>query len=214
MSTRIRRRDFVRSGAAATVVASVPGVAGTLFGQAPAVRTGASRPVVIASANGNRYKNGGPVTCVEKAFAMMTQGGDVLDALVAGVNIVELDPADDSVGYGGLPNADGVVQLDSSVMHGPLRRAGAVACLEGVPHALARREGGDGTDRPPPARRPRRADVRAQHGLHDRGRPQQRELAPEVAGLEAPVRPAALPRPRQARARPATRPGCRWCARG
>jgi N4-(beta-N-acetylglucosaminyl)-L-asparaginase len=63
---------------------------------------------------------------------MMTQGSDVLDALVAGVNIVELDPADDSVGYGGLPNADGVVQLDSSVMHGPLRRAGAVACLEGV----------------------------------------------------------------------------------
>lgn len=132
MSTRIRRRDFVRSGAAATVAASVPGVAATLFGQAPAVRTGGSRPVVIASANGHRYKNGGTVTCVEKAFTMMTAGSDVLDALIAGVNIVELDPADDSVGYGGLPNADGVVQLDSSVMHGPLRRAGAVACLEGV----------------------------------------------------------------------------------
>jgi N4-(beta-N-acetylglucosaminyl)-L-asparaginase len=88
--------------------------------------------VVIASANGHRYKNGGTVTCVEKAFTMMTAGSDVLDALIAGVNIVELDPADDSVGYGGLPNADGVVQLDSSVMHGPLRRAGAVACLEGV----------------------------------------------------------------------------------
>jgi N4-(beta-N-acetylglucosaminyl)-L-asparaginase len=132
MSTRIRRRDFVRSSAAATVVASVPGVATTLFGQAPAIRTDTSRPVVIASANGHQYKNGGPVTCVEKAFAMLTGGSDVLDALVAGVNIVELDPADDSVGYGGLPNAEGVVQLDSSVMHGPLRRAGAVACLEGV----------------------------------------------------------------------------------
>jgi N4-(beta-N-acetylglucosaminyl)-L-asparaginase len=64
----------------------------------------------------------------------------VLDALVAGVQIVELDPADDSVGYGGLPNADGVVQLDSSVMHGTRRLAGAVAALEGVrtPAAVAR----------------------------------------------------------------------------
>jgi len=52
--------------------------------------------------------------------------------VIAGVNIVELDPLDDSVGYGGLPNADGVVQLDSSCMHGPKKRAGAVAALEGV----------------------------------------------------------------------------------
>ena len=46
---------------------------------------------------------------------MITGGTDVLDAVIAGVNIVELDPEDSSVGYGGLPNADGVVQLDSSV---------------------------------------------------------------------------------------------------
>jgi N4-(beta-N-acetylglucosaminyl)-L-asparaginase len=73
------------------------------------------------------------MTCVQKAFTMMTQGGaDVLDALIAGVNIVELDPLDDSVGYGGLPNADGVVQLDSCCMHGPKRRAGGVAGIEGV----------------------------------------------------------------------------------
>ena len=90
------------------------------------------KPLVIASANGNRFKNGGNVTAVQKAFTMMTGGSDVLDAVVAGVNIVELDPLDDSVGYGGLPNADGVVQLDSSVMHGPKKRAGAVAALEGV----------------------------------------------------------------------------------
>ena len=67
----------------------------------------------------------------------MTSGADVLDALVAGVNIVELDPMDDSVGYGGLPNADGVVQLDAACMHGPTRRAGAVAALEGVALASA-----------------------------------------------------------------------------
>jgi N4-(beta-N-acetylglucosaminyl)-L-asparaginase len=64
---------------------------------------------------------------------MITEGNaDVLDAVVAGVNILELDPEESGVGYGGLPNADGVVQLDASVMHGPKKRAGAVACLEGV----------------------------------------------------------------------------------
>ncbi len=62
----------------------------------------------------------------------MTSGADVLDALIAGVNIVELDPTDSSVGYGGLPNADGVVQLDSCCMHGPKKWAGGVAALEGV----------------------------------------------------------------------------------
>jgi len=100
----------------------------------------AVKPLVISSANGNRFKNGGDVTCVQKAYTMITGGEDVLDALIAGVNIVELDPLDDSVGYGGLPNADGVVQLDSSCMHGPKKQAGAVACIEGVrtPSLVAR----------------------------------------------------------------------------
>ena len=64
----------------------------------------------------------------------------MLDALIAGVNIVELDPEDTSVGYGGLPNADGVVQLDSCCMHGPKKRAGGVGALEGVktPSLVAR----------------------------------------------------------------------------
>ena len=90
------------------------------------------KPLVIASSNGNVYKNGGEVTAVQKAFTMITQGADVLDAVIAGVNIVELDPLDDSVGYGGQPNADGVVQLDACCMHGPKKRAGGVAALEGV----------------------------------------------------------------------------------
>jgi N4-(beta-N-acetylglucosaminyl)-L-asparaginase len=94
-------------------------------------------PVVIASANGHQYRNGGPDTCVERAFAAIAAGDDVLDALVAGVTIVELDPLDNSVGYGGLPNADGVVQLDACCMHGPAKRAGAVAALEGVATATA-----------------------------------------------------------------------------
>ncbi len=89
-------------------------------------------PVVIASANGHRYRNGGALTCVEKAFTEMMAGADVLDALIAGVNINELDPAETSVGSGSLPNEQGVLQLDASAMHGPTKRAGAVAALEGV----------------------------------------------------------------------------------
>src|SRR6266851_617337 len=128
MNKKINRRQFVATTAAA-------GVAARMFGQGQGptvIRRGPAKPVVISSANGNKFKNGGEVTCVQKAFTQMTQGGDVLDALIAGVNIVELDPLEDSVGYGGLPNAEGVVQLDSSCMHGPKKRAGAVASLEGV----------------------------------------------------------------------------------
>src|SRR6185436_7538001 len=91
-----------------------------------------SRPVIISSDNGNKSKDAEGLTCVTKAFKMITSGADPLDAIIAGLTIVELDPEETSVGYGGLPNAEGVVQLDSSVMHGPLKRAGAVACIEGV----------------------------------------------------------------------------------
>jgi N4-(beta-N-acetylglucosaminyl)-L-asparaginase len=128
MTKRINRREFVRSG----VAAGVAGIASPAFGQAPAVRTKGPEPVVISSANGNFFKNGGAKTAVETAFEKITAGGDVLEAVVAGVNIVESDPTDDSVGYGGLPNADGIVQLDSCCMHGRKRWAGGVAALEGV----------------------------------------------------------------------------------
>lgn len=130
MSMKMNRRDFVLTGVAAGL--TLPGRR-AVFGQSPALLTQKSvKPVVIASDNGNLYKNGGDVTCVQKAFDMIAKGADVLDALIAGVNILELDPEEFSVGYGGVPNADGVVQLDSSCMHGPRKRAGAVASLEGV----------------------------------------------------------------------------------
>ena len=97
---KIKRREFIRNSAAASI--AIPAFPIIL-------KQSTVKPLVIASANGNRFKNGGTVTAVQKAFTMMTGGSDVLDAVVAGVNIVELDPLDDSVGYGGLPNADGVV---------------------------------------------------------------------------------------------------------
>ena len=133
MSKKIKRRDFMRSSAVAGLALAAPKIKTqkTPTGPTIIIQSGI-RPVVVSSANGNRFKNGGDVTCVQKAFTLMTQGSDVLDALIAGVNIVELDPLDDSVGYGGFPNAEGVVQLDSSCMHGPKKRAGAVGALEGV----------------------------------------------------------------------------------
>ncbi len=127
MASRLNRRDFVRTGAAAAALGMAPRANG-----APAIQPARPRPVVISSANGNRYTHDGKETCVARAFRLMTGGTDVLEALIAGVNVVELDPQDTSVGYGGLPNADGVVQLDSCCMHGPKKRAGGVAALEGV----------------------------------------------------------------------------------
>lgn len=130
MKKKISRREFMRTGAAAGLAAATPR---SVLGSAPTMLVPNSvKPVVVSSRNGNVYKNGGKLTCVETAFEKITKGDDVLDALIAGVNIVELDPEDTSVGFGGLPNADGVVQLDSCCMHGPKKRAGGVAAIQGV----------------------------------------------------------------------------------
>ena len=127
----MQRREFITSATALGTLTAVdlalPG-----HGAAAVIRQRAARPVVIASSNGNWFRNGGTKTVIETAYERLVRGTDVLDSLVAGVNIDELDPDEQYVGYGGLPNADGVVQLDASVMHGPTRRAGGVAALEGV----------------------------------------------------------------------------------
>ena len=130
MNSKMSRRDFVISSAAAGLAASAPI---TAKGQARVGKPGNRvKPVVVASSNGFTMKNGGRFNCVETAFERIVKGEDVLDALIAGVNIVELDPEDASVGYGGRPNADGIVQLDSCCMHGVKKQAGGVAALEGV----------------------------------------------------------------------------------
>jgi len=82
---------------------------------------------VISSGNGIR--------AVERAHQLVLGGSDTAVAVVDGVGLVEADPGDMSVGYGGLPNEDGVVQLDASVMHGPTHKAGSVGALEDTLHA-------------------------------------------------------------------------------
>ncbi len=125
----LTRRDFLGAGAAAAATSVLAGTAAaSVVERAERLVTpaGASRarPAVVASANGIRG--------VARAFEMIQAGADPLDAAIAGVNIQELDPEDTSVGLGGLPNAEGVVQLDASCMHGPTKRAGAVGALEDI----------------------------------------------------------------------------------
>lgn len=126
MSDGWNRRDVVKAGMVAGV--------GVVGGKAPAVvrpRRGV-RPLVVASANG--------LAAAATAMQQLQAGADTLDAVIAGVNLVEEDPNDTSVGYGGLPNEEGVVQLDASVMHGPSGLAGGVGAIEGVktPSKVAR----------------------------------------------------------------------------
>jgi N4-(beta-N-acetylglucosaminyl)-L-asparaginase len=126
------RRDFIRGTALAGL--SAPFLAGdTLAVTQQTKPMGQARPVVISSANINAKPDGsvwnGGLDCVSKAMQILKSGGDTLDAVVAGVNIVESDPRDNSVGYGGLPNSEGDVELDSCCMHGPSRKAGSVGSL-------------------------------------------------------------------------------------
>lgn len=115
------RRKFFLTSLAGTAAAGTT----NLFAEAGkgAAATG-KRPVMISSANG--------VHALQKGMDILKSGGDTLEAAVAAVTVVEDDPNDDSVGYGGLPNEEGEVELDASVMHGPTRRAGSVASVRRI----------------------------------------------------------------------------------
>src|ERR1700730_9146726 len=129
---RWTRRRFFLTSLAGSAMAS----ASKLWGATPpsgvrAIPTGAGaraaqgkRPVIISSANG--------VHALEKGMEVQWYGSETLDAVVAAVNVVEDDPKDTSVGYGGLPNEEGEVELDASVMHGPTGRAGSVASIRRI----------------------------------------------------------------------------------
>jgi N4-(beta-N-acetylglucosaminyl)-L-asparaginase len=138
----VSRRDFLGAGAAAAAGLALPNIAEAMPGivvrdrSAPPAASFAGRPVIISAANGFDNDPSGKQG-IKVAYDMMTSGADPLDAIVAGVQIVELNPNDQSVGLGGLPNEEGVVQLDASCMHGPTKRAGAVGCLEDVAEAAA-----------------------------------------------------------------------------
>jgi len=122
------RRKFFLTSLASSAVAS----AGKLFGAgsaadgavAPVAAAQGKRPLIISSANG--------LHALDKGMDVLKKGGDTLDAVIAAVTVVEDDPNDDSVGYGGLPNEEGEVELDASCMHGPTGRAGSVASVRRI----------------------------------------------------------------------------------
>src|SRR6266567_7133463 len=126
------RRKFFLASLAGSAIAG----ANKLLGGAPPNGSGGpglanlapvaqgKRPLIISSANG--------LHALDKGMDILKKGGDTLDAVVATVTVVEDDPNDDSVGYGGLPNEEGEVELDASVMHGPTHRAGSVASVRRI----------------------------------------------------------------------------------
>lgn len=122
----MKRRTFLQTSTMASLIPLISQKSFSLPIGSP------GKPISIASGNG--------LQATAKAMEIILKGGDALDGVIAGVNIVEDDPNDNSVGYGGLPNEDGVVELDSSVMHGPTHRGGAVASLQNIknPSKVAR----------------------------------------------------------------------------
>jgi N4-(beta-N-acetylglucosaminyl)-L-asparaginase len=123
---RWTRRKFFATTLAGSAVAGVT----NLFSRplpltaGPGAAPAAKRPLMISAANG--------LQALDKGMDILKSGGDTLDAVVAAVTVVEDDPKDHSVGYGGLPNEEGVVELDACVMHGPTRRAGSVASVQRI----------------------------------------------------------------------------------
>jgi N4-(beta-N-acetylglucosaminyl)-L-asparaginase len=122
MRGRVNRRGFLGTTAAASLSTLA-------IGAAPKKPTGRKRPIVVASGNGLR--------AVAKTMELLMSGNDPLDAAIEGVAIVEADPKDHSVGYGGLPNEDGIVELDAAVMHGPTHGGGSVASIRNIMHPAA-----------------------------------------------------------------------------
>src|SRR5262245_19033534 len=122
MRRAMSRRRFMASTAAASLSTLA-------IGAAPTRPVGSRRPVAVSSANGLR--------AVERAIELVKKGHDPLDAAIEGVAIVEADPKDHSVGLGGLPNEDGVVELDAAVMHGPTHGGGSVASIRNIMHPAA-----------------------------------------------------------------------------
>ena len=125
------RRDFVKTSVLGAVAAGMAANAAVPEAPADSSQQGhashndpGKRPIIICANNGFAY--------VEAAYAFLKGGGDTLDAAIQVVKGPENDPNDDSVGLGGLPNEEGVVELDSCCMHGPTRRAGAVGGVRNI----------------------------------------------------------------------------------
>jgi N4-(beta-N-acetylglucosaminyl)-L-asparaginase len=122
----LTRREFVSAAALGAIGGAVGARAATTAPTAaPTQQQRASKlPIIVSAGNGFPY--------LDRAYKIIDDGGDTLDTVLAVVSGPEDDPSDDSVGLGGLPNEEGVVELDASCMHGPSRRAGAVGGVRNI----------------------------------------------------------------------------------
>lgn len=118
------RRELLQAGALLAAGGFGGSMAATAQDSKPAGPRGPGGPAAIGSRNIAPH--------LPLVLEILKKDGDPLDAAIAGVTEVENDPKDHSVGYGGLPNEDGVVELDAAVMHGPTHRTGAVAALQRI----------------------------------------------------------------------------------
>lgn len=133
-NSNLPRREFLTTTAAS--LAGIPATAYAFNQQKPQSQTrGASSVAGKFPLKAISSKNG--LEATKRAYQLLKKGADTLDAAVAGVTIVEDDPNETSVGYGGLPNENGVVEVDAAVMHGPTHKAGSVAALQNIKHAAA-----------------------------------------------------------------------------
>ncbi|HEY4054148.1 MAG TPA: N(4)-(beta-N-acetylglucosaminyl)-L-asparaginase [Terriglobales bacterium] len=123
----VSRRDFLSSTVAGSVALAVPSDAMVAQSSGQAESKRAKLPVIVSAANGFNY--------LDDAYAFLTGGGDTLDAALKVVQGPENDPNDESVGLGGHPNEEGVVELDACCMHGPTRTAGSVGGIRNVKNA-------------------------------------------------------------------------------
>ncbi|HEY7099421.1 MAG TPA: N(4)-(beta-N-acetylglucosaminyl)-L-asparaginase [Terriglobales bacterium] len=120
----VSRRDFLATAAIGSISLGLEGQNTEESKKAQTQTLAGKRPIIISAGNGFNY--------IEEAFNMLRSGTDTLDAALRVVRGPEDDPNDDSVGYGGLPNEEGVVELDACCMHGPTRRAGSVGGVRNI----------------------------------------------------------------------------------
>jgi N4-(beta-N-acetylglucosaminyl)-L-asparaginase len=117
------RRDFLTGALVGTLAFNTPARAAADSSKSKSTAT-KQLPIIVCANNGYDY--------LDNAFAFLQGGGDTLDAAIRVVKGAEDDPNDTSVGLGGLPNEEGVVELDACCMHGPTRRAGSVGAVHNI----------------------------------------------------------------------------------
>jgi len=129
----INRRKFIKTMSALGI--SIPAMAKSISKKSSNTSTVKNNPIIVCS-RGEKWGR----KVLKPGWDILKNNGQLLDAVEKSANVTELDPKDTSVGYGGLPNENGVVQLDSSIMYGPTHNCGSVAAIEGIktPCSVAR----------------------------------------------------------------------------